>query len=160
MDQYPEAEAILVDSENEAVSAVRSTLLIWVAGFLIILANIFFNPAWENNLIEIIWLPVVYIGAVFFLLIGKFNRETDHGRIVFERDFIRVIPKDGTTRVYRISELRNMTISPGKAGFIRNPFNHSSLGFVQFFHADDQVKLYFRFRSESDARRLTEHGLL
>lgn len=141
-----EIEAILVEDEDDAVSTARSALLLWGFGLAIILGNLVLNPLWEGLWYAKLWLPVVYIGALVVLLVSKYNRRTEHGKVVFEQGWIRLIPKAGDREAFRLAELEGLSVDPGKPGFFRNPFVKGSIGHVRFNQSGTERHIMFRLR--------------
>lgn len=145
-----ELEAILSKNEEEAVSTVKQSILLWVLGFLIICGNLIFNPLWEVNWLSKIWLPAIYIAALFVLLISKYNRHTEAGRIVFETEWIRIFPKDEESKALRISDLQSLHIEKGTAGFFRNPLQMKSNGLIRFHLNGESFEYHFRLLRTKD----------
>ncbi len=145
-----EIEATLVEGEDDAVSTVRSSLLLWGFGLAVIVGNLVLNPLWEGPWFAKLWLPAVYLGALVVLLVSKFNRRTEFGKIVFEQGWIRIAPKGGDREVYRIAELDELSVRPGKPGFFRNPLAPGSLGTVTFSHKGETKSYAFRLRKHDD----------
>jgi hypothetical protein len=147
---HTEIEAILVEGEDDAVSTVRSSLLLWGFGLMVILGNLLFNPLWEGPWYAKLWLPAVYVGALVVMLVSKFNRRTEFGKIVFEHGWIRIAPKGGDREVFRVAELDELSIHPGKPGFFRNPLTHGSLGTLTFRHKGEARSFAFRLHRHED----------
>lgn len=146
-----EVEAILVEGEDDAVSSVRRALLLWSAGLAVIVGNLILNPLWVGPWYTKLWLPAVYVGALVVLLVSKFNRRTEHGTIVFEPGWIRVVHKSGDRAAFRIAELEAWTITSGKPGFFRNPLVTHSLGYTAFRHGDEAYSFKFRLLRHDDS---------
>jgi hypothetical protein len=149
-----ELEAILSENEKEAVDAVKQTLMLWALGFLIITGNLLFNPLWLGPWLSKIWLPAVYLAALVLLLVSKFNRRTEAGRVVFEPQWIRVFPKGGDPQVVRISDVENLFIDSGKAGFFRNPFQMNSFGVIRYRSNNLDFEYHFRLLRLDDPLKL------
>ncbi len=147
---HTEIEATLANGEDEAVSTVRSSLLLWGFGLAIIVGNLLLNPLWEGPWYAKLWLPAVYVGALIVLLVSKFNRRTEFGRITFEQGWIRIVPKGGEREVFRIAELEELTVNPGKPGYFRNPLTPGSLGTLSFTHNGEHRTYSFRLRKHED----------
>lgn len=145
-----ELQAVLSENESEAVSVVKQTIALWMLGFLIITGNLLFNPLWVGPIASKIWLPAVYLAALYLLLVTKYNRRTEAGKIIFEKEWIRVFPNGAETEVFRISELEHLSIHSGKAGFLRNPFQINSFGVVQFRKFDQDYEFHFRLLRTKD----------
>lgn len=141
-----EIEAILVEDEDDAVSTARSALLLWGFGLAIIMGNLLLNPLWEGPWYAKLWLPAVYVGALVVLLVSKYNRRTEHGKVVFELGWIRLIPKGGEREAFRVTELEGLHVDPGKPGFFRNPFVKGSIGHLRFNHSGIERHIMFRLR--------------
>jgi hypothetical protein len=154
-----EIEAVLVEGEDDAVSTVRSALLLWGFGLAVIIGNLVLNPLWEGPWFAKLWLPAVYIGALAVLLVSKFNRRTEYGKIVIEHGWIRVVHKSGDREVFRIAELESLDIVPGKPGFFRNPFSAESLGNISFLLDGTTRSFNFRLRRHEDLEVLRLLGL-
>jgi hypothetical protein len=155
-----DVEATLVEDDADAVSTARSSLLLWGFGLAVIVGNLILNPLWEGPWFAKLWLPAVYIGALALLLVSKYNRRTEHGKIVFEQGWIRIIPKGGEKEVHRISDLHGLHLQPGKPGFFRNPLASGSLGTLTF-QANGDIKTFaFRLRRHEDVDLLIRFGLL
>lgn len=151
---HTEIEAVLVEDEDDAVSTARSSLLLWGFGLTIIVGNLILNPLWEGPWYAKLWLPAVYVGALAVLLVSKYNRRTEHGKVVFEDGWIRVVPKAGERESFRMAELEDLQIHPGKPGFFRNPFVKGSVGRLQFRHNGDSRQFMFRLRTWEHAQTL------
>lgn len=145
-----EIEAILVEGEDDAVSTVRSSLLLWGFGLAVIVGNLLLNPLWEGPWYAKLWLPAVYVGALIVLLVSKFNRRTEFGKIVFEQGWIRITPKGGDREVYRVTEMKELSVNPGKPGFFRNPLAYGSLGSLSFQYKGEAKTYTFRLRNYND----------
>jgi len=145
-----EVEAILTLDEDDAVSTVRSTLLLWTFGLFIILGNLIFNPLWEGPWFAKLWLPGVFVGALVLLLVSKYNRRTEFGKIVFEESWIRISPKGADKQVFRIAELTNLSIRPGLPGYFRNPLKKGTAGSLSFIHLGNVETYHFRLRKHDD----------
>ncbi len=141
-----EVEAVLVQDEDDAVSTARSSLLLWGFGLAVIVGNLLLNPLWEGPWYAKIWLPAVYVGALAVLLVSKYNRRTEHGKVIFEQGWIRIVPKSGDREAFRLSELEEVSVHPGKPGFFRNPFIKGSVGRLQFRHKGEDRHIMFRLR--------------
>jgi hypothetical protein len=157
---HTDVEATLVEDDADAVSTARSSLLLWGFGLAVIIGNLILNPLWEGPWFAKLWLPAVYIGALALLLVSKYNRRTEHGKIVFEQGWIRIIPKGGEKEVHRISDLHDLHLQPGKPGFFRNPLASGSLGTLSFQANGDTKTFAFRLRRHEDVDLLIRFGLL
>lgn len=149
-----EIEAVLVEDEDDAVSTARSSLFLWGFGLAVIVANLMLNPLWEGPWYAKLWLPALYVGALAVLLVSKYNRRTEHGKVVFEDGWIRVVPKAGERETFRVAELEDLHIHPGKPGFFRNPFVKGSVGRLEFRHNGDRRQFMFRLRNWEHAQLL------
>jgi hypothetical protein len=147
---HHEVEAILTLDDDYAVSTVRSTLLLWTFGLFIILGNLIFNPLWEGPWYAKLWLPAIFIGALVLLLVSKYNRRTEFGKIVFERGWIRISPKGTDKEVYRIAEITDLDIKPGIPGFFRNPLKKGTAGSLRFKNKGELKEYQFRLRKHED----------
>lgn len=159
-DAYPEVEAFLMHPEGEAAGSVRASLLLWSVGLVVICVNLAVNPYWEGPWYEKLWLPAVYVGALALLLVSKFNRLSEYGRIVFERDFIRVVPRAGERQVFRVRELHGLELNPGRAGFLRNPLKAGSVGTLRFEQGGVEHLYFFRLRRHDHVEILRQFGLV
>lgn len=147
---HTEVEAILTLDDDDAVSTVRSTLLLWTFGLFIILGNLIFNPLWEGPWYAKLWLPAIFVGALVLLLVSKYNRRTEFGKIVFEHGWIRISPKGADKEVYRISEITDLDVKPGIPGFFRNPLKKGTAGSLTFKHQGELKEYQFRLRKHED----------
>lgn len=145
-----EIEAILVEGEDDAVSTVRSSLLLWGFGLAVIVGNLLVNPYWKGPWYAKLWLPAIYLGALVVLLVSKFNRRTEFGKIVFEQGWIRIMPKGGDREVYRLAEIEELIVNPGKPGYFRNPLAYGSLGSLSFQYKGEAKTYTFRLRNYND----------
>jgi hypothetical protein len=157
---HTDVEATLVADDDDAVSTARSTLLLWGFGLTIIIGNMILNPLWEGPWLAKLWLPAVYVGGLVLLLMSKYNRKIEHGKIVFEQGWIRISPKGGEKVVYRIAELQEFKLIPGKPGFFRNPLATGSLGSVSFQLNNEWKSFSFRLHKRDDVGLLKRFGLL
>ena len=145
-----DVEATLVDDDADAISTARSSLLLWGFGLVVIVGNLILNPLWEGPWFAKLWLPAVYVGALVVLLVSKYNRRTEHGKIVFEQGWIRITPKGGEKQVYRVADLQDLQITTGKPGFFRNPLASGSLGSLTFNVGGETNTYSFRLRKYED----------
>jgi len=157
---HTDVEATLIEDDAEAVSTARSALLLWGFGLAVIVGNLILNPLWNGPWYTKLWLPAVYLGGLIILLVSKYNRRTEHGKIVFEQGWIRVAPKGGEREVFRVAELENLIVLPGKAGFFRNPLATGSTGTMSFHHKGEARSYTFRLRRHDDVGRLKSFGYL
>ncbi len=148
--QTTELEAVLSDHESEAYVNVKQSLLLWSFGFIIIVGNLLFNPLWEGSILSKIWLPVIYLAALVLLLVSKYNHRTQAGRIVFEKEWIRVYPKGSDTIALRIFDLEDVFIDSGKPGFFRNPLQKHTFGILHFRSNGQYHEYHFRLLRTTD----------
>jgi hypothetical protein len=157
---HSDVEATLVEDDADAVSTARSSLLLWGFGLAVIIGNLIINPLWHGPWYTKIWLPAVYVGGLIILLVSKYNRRSEHGKVVFEQGWIRVAPKGGEREVFRVAELVDLIVLPGKPGFFRNPLSTGSTGTITFLHKGESRSFTFRLRRHEDVALLKSFGFL